>query len=211
MTDALATAADQADQFHEKCFHGVRPVWSVHLAEIVHAQDMTLTVTALPGAKLCRCVGKVVELDVLAVLGVYDPTTGRPYDALTEQLHQPDPTVGGHPARTEGAALYLLTAEAIAGGRVTDMTLRRLAVVSRKLQRTAQTPDRKRKFKKLLEHIYVQGVQSTELEMRHLKRRFPQKAESIRRALGGNATPTTRRFLNLSTEPVLQNLASQQH
>ena len=191
----MASPESCARAFHTQYFqNGVRPAWLAVLRQ--HFATRQLTAGPLPSKALCRKQGSQVQLDVAAVLHMYDPFTGL---LRTMQEHQPDPTVGGYPAPSEGAAMFLLVTQ----GLRPDDTLRHLAVLATRKVRPIMTPERKRKAVHLVMARLVEG----DLE---LARRCPQLAQRVDKARQGAASPATRRCLLSPEAPaVLQQLLHQ--
>jgi hypothetical protein len=196
----------RASAFHAQHFqNGVRPSWAavLHRQWDTLAPGHTLEVGPLPSLALCRHQNQMIQLDVAAVLTIYDPFTGKVRSTLIDQ-HQPDPTVGGHPAPTEGAAMYLL---ATAGLRPND-TLRQLAAVARPRQLPApkppaMSPERKRKAV----HTVLVRLAEGDPELAH---RCPKMQQRVMNARQGTASPATRRCLLSPEAPAaLQALLKQ--
>jgi hypothetical protein len=196
----------RASAFHAQHFqNGVRPSWGAVLRQQwdTLAPGHTLEVGPLPSLALCRHQNKMIQLDVAAVLAIYDPFTGKVRSTLIDQ-HQPDPTVGGHPAPTEGAAMYLLATT----GLRPDDTLRQLAAVARPRQLPApkppaMSPERKRKAV----HTVLVRLAEGDPELAH---RCPKMHQRVVNARDGTASPATRRCLLSPEAPAaLQALLKQ--
>lgn len=178
----MASPESCARAFHAQYFqNGVRPAWFAVLRQ--HFATRQLTAGPLPSKALCRKQGAQLQLDVAAVLHMYDPFTGL---LRTVHEHQPDAIVGGYLAPTEGAALYLLVTQ----GLRPDDTLRHLAVLATREVPCPpiMTPERKRKAVHLVLTRLAQGDPE-------LAQRCPQLAQRLDKARQGAASPATRRCL----------------
>lgn len=195
-------AESGARAFHLQHFqNGVRPCWLAVLRKCF--PDLHLTDVALPSKALCRKQGTQLQLDVAAVLSLYHPYTGK---LRTVHSCQPDPLVGGHPAPTEGAALYLLVTQ----GLGPHDTLRQLAVLAARAAARVQqsppamTPERKRKAVHLLMTRLAEGDAE-------LAQQCPKLAQRLDKARQGAASPATRRCLLSPEAPAALQQLLQPH